>query len=329
MMRLQRTKTVNYSTEEVYLEEINWEDNCFRISSPSDNRLKAITESIKSIGLLHRPCLISRDGKYSIVCGFKRLAACNQLKLDSVTAIKLDAKTPLDTCAKIAVADNAFQRPLNLIEQSRSYALIDSICRDKTVFYKTLSETGLCDNPSWVSKVSKLCQLPPSIQSGIEKEAIPIAIAQMFLQMDEATAILLSKLFETLTLGLNKQREIIQLATDIAKRDDISLWDLFHQNELQTIIGDNQLDKNKKAFLMRQWLKFKRYPNLSNELATFDARIRKLKLGTQVKLTPPAYFEGNRYHLSLDFSNIAELVAFRKTIKRIEMDEYLRKIIEK
>lgn len=324
---LNRKITDDVCIEEIRLEDVNWHDNFFNISSTSDVHLNKIADSIKSVGLINKPYLILKGDKLSIVCGYKRLSACRQLELNVITAKTLNSKTPIETCAKIAVADNSFQRPLNLMEQSRSYALLRSVLKDSASFYKALSATGLCDNYSWVSKVSPLCRLAPSIQAGIEEEAIPLAIAQIFLQMDEADAVFLSDLFRKLHLGLNKQREVIQLASDIIKRDDIPLLELFGEDEIQKVLTNDELDKSKKVFLIRRWLKFKRYPYISSQLAAFNEQIRNLKLGNQVKLTPPAYFEGNRYHLSLDFTTLADLAAFRKTIKRIEMDEYLQSLI--
>lgn len=328
-MGFEKRKKVDVRLRDIRLSEIDWEDDFFRISSYSHSLSQEIAASIASVGIINQPFVIAKGHKTSVVCGFKRLSACRDLELKEISVKQLDPKTPVEECAKIAIADNFFQRPLNLIEQSRSYALLESASKDKERFQALLSETGLSNNPSWIAKISPLCQLPPSIQAGIEKEVIPIVIAQMFLQMDVTTAVFLCGLFQDLTLGLNKQREIIQIASEIAKRDDLTLLELFHVEEIQNIIADDQLDKSKKTFLIRQWLKLKRYPHVSHQMDTFDAEIRKLKLGSQIRLTPPAYFEGKHYNLSLGFSTLDELTSFRNTIKRLEENDYLQSLLKK
>ena len=305
----------------VDLEEIDDNDAFFRISSPSDPF--KLAQSINTIGLINHPYIIATENKFSIVSGFRRFSACRFLKLKRISVKRIDPKTSIIECTKLAISDNVFQRNLNLIEQSRCYALLDSVCKDKETFYKALSGTGLPENPALITKIIPLCRLPQSIQVGIEKEAIPLSIAQLFLEIDEASARYLGNLFQELSLGLNKQREIIQMVIEIAKRDDLSLWDLLHHKALLDIIDDKQLDKAKKAFKLRQWLKEKRFPQLSEKIKTFNTEVEKLKLGHKVRLIPPAYFEGKKFNLSLDFSKKQDLVDVKEIIRRLEENEYL------
>lgn len=310
----------------VDIDEIDSTDDYFRISSSFDP--SNLAQSIKTIGLINHPYIIAKGNKFSIVSGFRRLSACRLLKLKRISVKQIDPNTSMIECSKLAISDNIFQRDLNLIEQSRCYALLDSVCKDKESFYKALSDTGLPENPTLVTKIIPLCRLPQSIQAGIEKEAIPLSMAQLFLEIDEASALFLANLFQELTLGLNKQREIFQMVIEIAKRDDLSLWDLLHHKALLNIMNDDQLDKTKKAFEIRQWLKEKRFPQLSGKLNTFRTEVETLKLGHRIRLTPPAYFEGKKFNLSLDFSNKQDLVDFRAAIRRLEKNEYLISLLE-
>ena len=310
----------------VDIDEIDSKDDFFRISSSFDPF--KLAQSINTIGLINHPYIIVKDNKFSIVSGFRRVSACRLLRLKRICVKQIDPMTSMIECSKLAVSDNIFQRDLNLIEQSRCYTLLDSVCKDKETFYKALSDTGLPENPALITKIIPLCRLPQSIQAGIEKEAIPLSTAHLFLEIDEASALFLANLFQELTLGLNKQREIFQMVIEIAKRDDLSLWDLLHHNDLLNIMADNQLDKTKKAFKLRQWLKEKRFPQLSEKLKTYRIEVEKLKLGHRIRLTPPAYFEGKKFNLSLDFSNRQDLVDFRDAIRRLKENEYLMSLLK-
>jgi ParB family chromosome partitioning protein len=313
-------------TDNIDLNDIDWKNNSFHISSP--DLCSTLINSIATIGIINQPFVILKNDKYVIVSGFRRLQACQRLNTNYILAKILDPQISDCQCAKIAISDNSLQRPLNLMEQSRSYTLLEAVCEDKKVFQEILISTGLSNNSSWINKVKSLCRLPSVIQYAIEKEAIPLVIAQMLSEIEEELAIFLTHLFQDLTLGLNKQREIIQMASEIAKHNDLSLKDFFYSKELQDIIEDPLLDKNKKTFKIRQWLKEKRYPQLSKEQKRFNEKLKLLKLGNNVKLIPPAYFEGNNFSLSLTFSTKEELIRLRENIQRIENDEYLTSILQ-
>lgn len=319
--------SADVKTADIYLDEIDWDDNFFKISSTLHPQ--KITQSISAIGLINQPWVVAKNNKISIVSGFNRLWACRRLNLTSISVKQLDPKTSLKECAVIAIADNAFQRPLNIIEQSRGYALLDSVCEDKQTFLKLLSVAGLSNNFSWIAKVMPLCNLPQSVQDGIGNEAIPLAIAQMLSEMEKNTAIFLSRLFQDLSLGLNKQREIIQISSEIAKRDDLTILEIFYEKEMLAIIENPRLDKNRKASMIRQRLRHQRYPHLSQKNENFENAIRQLKLGNQVRLSPPAYFEGKNFNLSFDFSTQQQLTRFKDTIADLEKNASLKSLLEK
>lgn len=310
----------------VDLDEIDWKDRFFHISSSLDPIKMA--QSINTIGLINYPYIIAKNKRFSIVSGFRRLSAYRYLKLKCISAKKIDPQTSVIECAKLAIADNSFQRSLNLIEQSRCYALLDSVCKDKETFQRALSGTGLSNNRSLIAKILPLCRMPQSIQDGIEKGAISLVVARMLLEVDEASAIVLADLFQQLTLGLNKQREIFQMAFEITRRENLTLWELLHQESFLNIIKDKELDKSKKTFQIRQWLKQRRYPALSNKLKTFDDNIAQLKLGNRIGLNPPAYFEGKKFNLSLKFSSRQHLVDLRDIIGRLAENEYLASLLD-
>ncbi len=311
----------------VDLDKLNWEDVSFRISSQKE--LSNLIDSIRSVGLLNPPYVLKKNNDYSIVSGFRRLKACQLLNKNHIPLKEIDSRTPLEVCAQIAIIDNSTQRQLNLIEQSRCYVLLDSVCDTNESFDVSLSSTGLSNNPGWIAKIKPLCNLPLPIQEGIEKEAIPLVMASILAEMEEKTAVFLGELFIQLSLGLNKQREIIQTATDIAKRDDLTLWELLHQKPLTDIIENKEADKNSKASKIRQWLKEQRYPQLSKKQDEFQEIVKTLKLGDKIKLSPPAYFEGKNYKLTFDFSKSEDISDFIDTLGRIEKNSPLLYFLQK
>lgn len=311
---------------DISLKDINWQNGYFRISS--EHGIKNITDSIRSMGMINEPYVIKKDGQYTIVSGFKRLFACRKLKMEKISVKQLDQNTCVKMCAQITIIENSLQRTLNLIEQSRCYSLLNAVCEDKNTFNNALSYTGLPDNSSWVSKVKRLCNLPHFLQHCIEEEIISLSIVQLLADLEEDTAIFLCKIFKQLSLGSNKQREIIQTAVEIAKRDGIKLLELFHQRPMVDILENDDLDKNMKVAAIRQWLKQLRYPSLTKKSETFINQIKQMKLGTRTRLTPPPYFEGKYYKLSFEFSKKQDLIELEKTVTHLKNDAYLTSLLE-
>ena len=135
METIEIIKTEIIKTEIVKIDRVRLDDRTFSVSFGGDGletsgqgadfSLDALADSIKRIGLINVPSLIRLgDGTHVIVCGFRRVAACARLGMDEIKAHILEAEvTPLD-CAKRAIADNSFSRPLNLMEQANAAALL-------------------------------------------------------------------------------------------------------------------------------------------------------------------------------------------------------------
>ena len=149
---------MHFKIETVKLAGIDCTDNTYRITT--ETNLDDLTASIKKIGLLNPPLLLEDNSEYIIVCGFRRIEACRILGWSQVKARILDPGTQKADCAKIAVTDNALQRPLNLIEQSKSLALISGFIRDNVVLARELSTLGLPENQSVIKKLRRYAIFP-------------------------------------------------------------------------------------------------------------------------------------------------------------------------
>ena len=100
------------------LSSINLQDDEFRITTRED--VDELSTSIQQTGLISPPLLIETSSGHSIVSGFRRVSACLNLGWHEIIARILVPKPDHFDCLRIAIADNALQRPLNLIETSRA-----------------------------------------------------------------------------------------------------------------------------------------------------------------------------------------------------------------
>jgi len=121
--------------------DIDCNDTDFRITT--DNRTGTIAddllESIRNVGLLTPPVLFQRSGTpesgkfYSIVCGFRRMAACTRLGWKTIAARVMPADSNGFALTLLSIADNSRTRELNVVEQALAAAKLSGFVSDPTI----------------------------------------------------------------------------------------------------------------------------------------------------------------------------------------------------
>ncbi len=314
-----------FNRETVRLDGIDRSDLSFRITTRMD--ADDLIPSMRTGGLINSPILTRRSGAYAIVAGFRRILACQTLGLAEIRArIAPRGARPLDLTA-VAIADNALQRPLDLIEKSRALALLAEFHATPRDLARAAAPLGLPRNPSLVRKILPLHSLPEVIREGVRSNAISLPMAHSLDQLDLDAGVELANLFLTLKLSLNKQREILALSEEIAARDDIPLPELLAREAIRGVLNDKNLDRSQKAGRIRLHLKRERFPRLTKAQETFEENLKRLKLGPGARLTPPRNFEGLAYSLDLQFKNRAELRERRATLDSLLNNPALENIL--
>jgi len=286
-------------------------------------------DSIHHVGMLNLPLLVKKETGYKIVSGFRRIEACRQLNRDDVEVRILKSDTKRLECVTYAITDNSLQRPLNLIEQSRSINLLYPFFNDIRILGKELSAMGLPANPSIVKKIKELCYLPESVQNGILSNTISLAMALELGKLEREVGEGFAKLFETLKLSLNKQKEILTLVKEISLREDIPILKVIKTDRVQQILTNENLDRNQKIRKVRIYLKQRRFPVITAAENEFKNQLKKLELGSGTKLIPPDNFEGSTYTLKLFFRNLNELKDRHASIDKLINTPFLRKILDR
>jgi len=318
---------MNDTVRTVSLAQINTADHTCRITTRTGS--KDLTPSIRSIGVINPPILVEKSEGITIVAGFRRIDACGNLGWHSISAKVLEPNTPELQCAQLAICDNALQRPLNLIEQSRSAALLLRFSSDDESLVKAASTVGLAVNPAYLKKIASLCRLPRSIQRGVSTERIPLAMALELGELENSTGTRFADLFCNLKLGFNKQREILRLAQEIALREDVAIGALFAEKALAEILDTRDMDRNLKARHLRSYLKRRRFPTIADAEEAFVQCVKNMALGPGVSLKPPANFEGRRYTLTFSFQNRSELAEAEPVVAHIVRNPDFGKILDR
>ena len=306
--------------------DIDSEDLTFRITTRSD--IENLPGSIQKIGLIQPPVLIAKSAGYAIVCGFRRVAACRKLGWTRITARILEKTVDRFKTAQLSIADNAFQRSLNLVETSRALKLLDDFGPDNQQRREAAEALGLPISRSVTPEVKKICRLPLPIQEGILTNIINLTMALELGGLDPATAEGLVRLFDQLQVGLNKQRELLLLLKEIAGRDDTSIPQLIAEKPLQEILKNAEMDRAVQRQKVRSYLRQRRFPAITKAETDYRKWVRQLKLGNNINLIPPKDFEGNTFSMTLRFNNRQDLSDLNKRIEKIIQHPALGKILD-
>jgi len=316
---------MRYKEQVVWLSSIDFMDDSYHITT--ETCIDDLRESIKSAGLINLPLLKKKGSKYTIVSGFRRISTLRQIGRSRVKSRILEAGTEKLACVKFAIIDNYFQRTLNLVETSRALCLLSPFYKSDDSLAQAAAALGLPDSPSLVEKIKNVCYLPLLLQKAIISGniSLPMAMELGAMPPDEASAIV--KLFDSLNLSLNKQREILTFIREISLRETLSVLDLLEENRLKEILTDTDLDRVQKTRLIRFNLKKRRFPVIVKTEQEFEANRKRLNLGPGLKLIPPKNFEGTEFMLSMSFKSLTDLNNIQTAFNKLLEDPLLKRII--
>ncbi len=129
--------------QSIKLARVNLQDDTFRITTRTD--INDLLESIRYDGLITPPLLIKKDFTFTIVSGFRRIAACQKLDWNEITARILKPDIGALDCLRLGIAENALQRSLNLIETSRCLQKLSLFIPNSRHLAESASSLGLPD----------------------------------------------------------------------------------------------------------------------------------------------------------------------------------------
>ena len=296
------------------LADIDPRDERFRITTRRDS--DDLHLSIGRLGLQAEPLVLPGASGFVIVSGFRRIAACRGLGWDSIRAQVLQKASPY-ICALKAIAANSLERPLNLIEISRALRLLDQYAPDGQAPPEDTAALGLPTHAGMAARLKTLCRLPAEVQDAVLEEAVSFAMACEIGRMEEGLAVALARLFRELKTSLNKQREIVTLVAEIARREGIDPMGVLSEERLSRLLDAQDLDRNQKTQRIRKLLRQRRFPALVAAEDNFHSRRQRLALGENLQLAPPRDFEGTRFTLTLNFESLEEVGRLREKLDEL------------
>jgi hypothetical protein len=192
---------------------------------------------------------------------------------------------------------------------------------------ESASSLGLPDNPSIIEKIKSLSHLPTPIQNSILADTISLTMAKELESLEADCAIAFTRLFDQLKIGLNKQKELVTLVVEIARRDGLSTQEVMEDKHFIEIMTHRDLDRGQKSRKLRSYLRERRFPRIAEFEKKFEIHRKNLNLGNNIKLIPPKEFEAAIYGLNMTFTNLEHLKTLQTRLNTIIQQPDFKKIL--
>ncbi len=289
----------------------------------------SLVASIEAVGLINPPVLReNRDFKYRIVCGFRRVKACESIGLRKIKCrILLGDLSELDLL-RLAILDNRSHRCLDAVEQARGIQKLSAHIQPTDRLQVVSFLLGFPPNQKVYDKLDNLSRLPEPVQAGVLDETVSLEAAALLGKLSAKISLCFLDVFKRLRLSQNKQTQVITLIQEIGKREDLEPEEVLQEKEVRTVMGRQDLNRNQKGSAIRAYLKRRRFPVLTEAERKFQRQRKALKLDECIHITPPPYFEGGPYTLRMDFKSMKDFDERRKALDAMAENPALKRLLE-
>ena len=319
------TQTSNNQIQWIPLTEIR-EDFLTRFSMdpPSDT----LMESIKELGITHPVLLTPHGNQYQTVCGHRRVECAQRLKLKTVPAFVLEGSPVPAEMLNRNLIENRGQRTYSDIEKGNVIVkLAQANVPEAEIIKDYLPLLDLERSKKLLADLNQCAAFSESLKTLLHELNLPLRVFSILFRWDEESRASAENLLEILRPGVNKCRELLELADETAVKDNNSPHEILSRQEIQTPLNNTDLPVNKKYDTVHQQLRLWRYPVLTDLQKQVYRAIDQLRLNGKIKLRTPENFEGDQFKIELQFKTRDELVSQVETLFRVTDSEALDELI--
>lgn len=290
--------------QEVTLESIDMGDETFRISEDVDSA--TMKRSLAEIGQLNPVLLLEESSRRVIVCGFRRLRALRELGRTSALAQTCSSAD----CSRLeafraAIFDNLSQREFSPLEKARILFTLKGVCE---VTHETLVEAylpllGLPAHKNVLRTYLSLHALDSDLRRMFNDGRLTLAGAERLSRSFREAQHKFASLLARVRLSASRQREMLDLAEELASITDTALGEVFERAEIHAILEDSRLTPFQKGEQIYELLYRWRNPRLSRAEERFQVEKQQLGLPGAVRISPDPHFETNRLRVEFEVAS--------------------------
>lgn len=290
---------------------IDFRDERFRTSYFFS--LEGMIQSIKKVGVLNPPRLQAEKGGWVIVAGWKRLLACREVGLDSISGLEVPVKKALDGFLG-ALEENLLTRELGLLEKSIALLKLErfGVKRERLV-REFMPWLGLPATLFHLDMLQGLARTDVDTKRFVAEKNPPFVLVEQLLSVPRKDRkLVLPFLYR---LGQNKQKEFLGDLLSISLREGVSPGQILAEAALASGVAEGNLPGLEQAEKLRQELRRRRYPQLSRLRAAFAAARKKLPFPESILVEPDPFFEDSALTVSFRCRTRAE---FRERLAELQ-----------
>jgi len=290
--------------QEVPLDSIDFGDETFRISEDVDSA--AMRASLAAIGQLNPVLLIEESSRRIIVCGFRRLRALRELgRTVALAQTRSSAGCSRLEAFRLAIFDNLSHREFNPLEKARILFTLKGVCE---VAHDTLVEAylpllGLPTHKNVLRTYLGLHVLDPDLRRMFNDGRLTLASAERLSGSSREAQHEFASLLARVRFSASRQREMLDLAEELASITDTALGEVFERAEIHSILGDSRLSPFQKGEQIYELLYRWRNPRLSQAEERFQVEKEQLGLPGAVRISPDPHFETPRLRVEFDVAS--------------------------
>jgi hypothetical protein len=311
-------KGVSPVLDQVNLTEIDRSDELFSMNFESDlGRLRA---SVKQIGVLEPIWLREKGEQFQIVSGFRRFDVAHSLGKRKIRALIWKEGDIDDRLAfEMSLHENVLTRGLNLVEKA---LVLEKLINRFSVSRHEAVQTGLPllnmePNESVLASLLPINRFSLDIKRYVLSHGVSLANVRRLTRFSREEQESICCFLSRLRVGENVLKEILTFLREISYRDGTKINDLLSSRRIQTVLSDCRLSEPQKVQGIRGVLREKRYPRLSELKQRFRSWREGIKLPPRVVITPPPFFEGDRFKIEIDFESGEEYKAILEELQHL------------
>jgi ParB-like chromosome segregation protein Spo0J len=300
--------------EEISLSSIDYEDETFRISEELD--FAGMVASLQAVGLIHPVVLVetTRPLPFMIVCGFRRLHGLRSIGSGKTPAriLKATEHSRFELFLK-AVWDNLSHRQMAPLEAARILYKFrhEHGLEDDVLVERFLPLLGLSSHRNVLRGYLQLHRLHPELRSQLRAGHLTLSTAERLAQAAPEIQAGAARTLGKVRLSASLQREVLDLAEDLAAMTSTTLAHVLSQPEILAVAEDTRLSAFQRGEKIHGCLYSLRNPRITGARENFLAEKAGLALPGTVRISADPFFETPRLHVEFD---VASARAFRETV---------------
>jgi len=317
----QHEKAERPQIERVDLRDIDRSDELFSMNFEPD--LSQLRESIRQVGILEPIWLRGKGRKFQILSGFRRFDVAHTLGKKKISALVWKGGEIDDRLAfEMSLHGNILGRGLNLVEKGlvlEKLLIGFSVSRDE-VIQTFLPLLNLEPNEKVLNNLLLINTFSTDLKRYFLSQGVSLKNILFLATFSGEERQWVYRLLSRLRVGENVLREILTFLREISHRDGIRINDLISSRIIRDLLSDDRLSGPRKIQAIRRFLREKRYPRLSELEERFKSFRKRMTLSPRVAITPPPFFEGDRFRIEFSFENLQEYEAILGELQNLSKE---------